>query len=382
MSEAAAKIKYDFPLETIPLSEIDVRSFKNSRTRLKSSDVKDLENSIKLYGVLHPPIVRRKKLELIALQEKGVVPGDPDCGYEVIAGFRRVLAVTSLHNQSKGALFEELKVAVADVSDHDARMINLSENVHRKSLLFADESSALYELEQLGYSGQEIADRLGVKRGWVAQRLSFRKHADPELVEVVELQILQFSKAYQIFRQLGGSKPKRKDKEAQKAVAKAATRANRDYMDRVNNNVEVLSNKKKFSITSRVADAEAKKLKLRETGRKPGSQALIYSEAVDIIRALESTYMASGELPDYEQGVLDALYAFTGVRNAPDLHSRYAAGINTLQTANKRGRKSKEVRVCQAEVLVYDENRNPSPGFCGELLDEDSDGVFCSLHEN
>jgi ParB/RepB/Spo0J family partition protein len=85
--------------------------------------------------------------------------------YRILAGHRR----------HKSCLMNQMKVIPCFVrpglSELDARVINLSENVSRKDLTLYEEALALRTLKTLGITQHDAADRLGVSRGWVQIRM-------------------------------------------------------------------------------------------------------------------------------------------------------------------------------------------------------------------
>lgn len=326
----------------VDLSDLDVRSFPNSRRRVDLKEIDKLAKNINKRGLLQSPIVRRKSLDTIALQENGTLPGDPDKAYEVIAGFRRVLACLHLASQSKDVRYRMIVVRLVDVADDEARLINLSENLHRTDLSFVDQTEALSGLEGMGLTGQQIADRLGVKRAWVAQRISFRRHADPALQDVVERRILPFATAYKIFTRLGGVNTDEDNRQAQGQAAAAALQANQTYLDKVQNKLEKSSERKRQTVIGRAAIEVALQHQVRKIhsggkGRSRSGEILqvgvldlqSVSGLVERLRSLQGV----GGLDAYGRGILDALLAVTGAPGAPNLFEVYLADVLTgIQT--------------------------------------------------
>jgi len=103
--------------------------------------ISELAESIKEHGVLSPIIVRPA--------------GDK---YEIIAGERRFKA-------SRQAGLKEIPAIIKNVSNGDARIISLIENIQREDLNDIDRASALRELKtNLKLSWEKIAKRLGLSK--------------------------------------------------------------------------------------------------------------------------------------------------------------------------------------------------------------------------
>jgi ParB/RepB/Spo0J family partition protein len=145
-------------IRNVPLTALLSLPF---RTRVKPEmELQELVESIKTYGVLEPILVRPK--------------GDL---YEVVAGERRFKA-------AKTAGLTEIPVIVKSLSDVDAFVIQLSENLQRKDLSEEEKSMALAELaKRTGWKPQQIADKLKMSKEWVYKYLpqDFKDKAFVEL---------------------------------------------------------------------------------------------------------------------------------------------------------------------------------------------------------
>ncbi len=103
--------------------------------------ISELAESIKEHGVLSPIIVRPQGKK-----------------YEIIAGERRFKA-------SKEAGLKEVPAIIKNVSNGDARVISLIENIQREDLNDIDRASALRDLKvNLGSPWEEVAKRLGLTK--------------------------------------------------------------------------------------------------------------------------------------------------------------------------------------------------------------------------
>jgi len=151
------------PKPSAPQSPSDVRSipFQNmlpvnellsmpfvSRTS-EDLELAELVESIKTYGVLEPIVVRPKS--------KGA--------FEVVAGARRLRA-------AKEAGLTDIPVVIKPLTDDEALIIQLIENVQRKDLSEEDKTRTLQELaKRTKWTPQEIADHLNMSYTWVMKYL-------------------------------------------------------------------------------------------------------------------------------------------------------------------------------------------------------------------
>ncbi len=95
-------------VQYISISKLIISKYN---VRKESSDLTELTNSIRSIGILQPLIVR----------------STPKGAYEIIAGSRRFAA-------AKEANLRELPVIVKDITDEDAIIESLSENLQRGDL--------------------------------------------------------------------------------------------------------------------------------------------------------------------------------------------------------------------------------------------------------
>jgi ParB family chromosome partitioning protein len=133
--------------------EIDIKQLNPSpfqpRKIFNDEELRDLSNSIKENGVLQPLIVREVS----------------DNSYEIIAGERRWRAATQ-------AGLKTIPVIVRPVTDEEAVIIALVENIQREALTPLEEAEGLQKLSQtMGESQEEIAHMIGKSRSYVANSL-------------------------------------------------------------------------------------------------------------------------------------------------------------------------------------------------------------------
>jgi ParB family chromosome partitioning protein len=129
-------------------------SNNNVRGFMNEGNIVDLMNSIAQVGLLTPLIV----------QELGDVEG----GFVVVAGHRRLEALTRLHS-------DDWLVPVLVRNDFDDRAVTqvmLIENLQREDLSPLDEAKAFKSLLDSGFNQTEIADKIGRSQSFVSQRLN------------------------------------------------------------------------------------------------------------------------------------------------------------------------------------------------------------------
>jgi len=124
----------------IPIGKISANPNQPRKT-FNEETITELADSIKEHGVLNPIIVRPSGKK-----------------YEIIAGERRYRA--AVLNELK-----EIPAIIKKVTDDDAKIISLIENIQREDLNDVDRAAALRELKvNLGSPWEEIAKRLGLTK--------------------------------------------------------------------------------------------------------------------------------------------------------------------------------------------------------------------------
>ena len=110
--------------------------------------LRELSESIRAYGVLHPLTVRLRAGH-----------------YELVAGERRLRA-------AKMAGLRELPCILVDVNMEDASLLALVENLQRRDLDFVEEANGIRQLiVTFGLSQEEAARRIGKSQSAVANKL-------------------------------------------------------------------------------------------------------------------------------------------------------------------------------------------------------------------
>lgn len=123
------------------------------RKYFSSEDLKELSESIRLYGVIQPITVRR-------------LGGDM---YELISGERRLRAAILA-----GLL--RIPSIVVGISDIDSALVALIENVQRCDLGFLEEAEAYHRLlNDFGYTQEQLAIKLGKNQSTIANKVRLLK---------------------------------------------------------------------------------------------------------------------------------------------------------------------------------------------------------------
>lgn len=134
-------------LQEIPLDEINP-NIHQPRKYFNPESLKELVDSIKVFGVIQPIIVRRI-----------------DEGYEIVAGERRFRA-------AKEAGLAKIKALVKDTSDKDSIQIALIENLQREDLDAIEEAEAYHHLiREYQMTQAELASKIGKSRTVITNAL-------------------------------------------------------------------------------------------------------------------------------------------------------------------------------------------------------------------
>jgi ParB family chromosome partitioning protein len=136
------------------LQNLQITSIRNNpyqpRKRFAASDLAELEESIKVNGLLQPITVRK------------TAGGD---GYELVAGERRLRAATGLG-------WKDIPAIVRHVDDQALLTYALIENLQRADLDPIEEAEGYARLvQEFGLTQQAVADKVGKDRATVANSL-------------------------------------------------------------------------------------------------------------------------------------------------------------------------------------------------------------------
>mgnify|MGYP001110563052 CR=1 FL=1 len=150
------------------LTQIKVKEIKPSPFQVRESfdnkGIEELAKSIHTHGLLHPILVR---------PTKGKLP------YQIVHGERRWRAVQKLGK-------DRILGYIRRLSDLDAEIASLVENVQREDLKPPELAKALKRLKDAGLSTKEIARRTGKVETWIHNLVGYEEEATPPLRRAVE----------------------------------------------------------------------------------------------------------------------------------------------------------------------------------------------------
>lgn len=134
-------------MEHVPVKQLQESPFNVRKT---AGPLDDLVKSVRRHGVLQALIARPKGK-----------------GLELVVGHRRFRA-------AKQAGLAKVPVEVRELSDEEARELQIVENVQREDIHPMEEAEGYAALQaERGYSDEEIAARVGKSESWVRGRLSY-----------------------------------------------------------------------------------------------------------------------------------------------------------------------------------------------------------------
>lgn len=133
------------------------------RRRFDEEQLRELSDSIRAHGLLHPLTVRFRNGR-----------------YELIAGERRLRA-------AKLAGLTSVPCLLRDAAMEEAGLLALIENLQRQDLDFVEEAHALRRLIRMfGFSQEECARRLGKSQSAIANKLRLLKLPEDVLTTLLE----------------------------------------------------------------------------------------------------------------------------------------------------------------------------------------------------
>ncbi|MBR1811336.1 MAG: ParB/RepB/Spo0J family partition protein [Clostridia bacterium] len=149
-------------VSTLPIAEIEPNR-EQPRRKFDDEAINDLTESIKEHGILQPILVRPVS----------------DGSYKIVAGERRYRA-------AKNAGFTSIPVIIKVLSEQEAALIALIENLQREDLTPLEEAEGIRKLmEDFSLSQEQAATRLGKSRPAVANALRLLSLPD-EIRRMVE----------------------------------------------------------------------------------------------------------------------------------------------------------------------------------------------------
>ena len=152
LSELIPEIEEE-SIKYIPVENIFYSSFQPRIQFREDESFEELIKSIKERGILQPILVREKGGGL----------------YECIAGERRLRA-------AQKAGLKEVPAIIKNLSDEEALIVALIENLQRKNLNPLEEAFGYKNLiEKFGYTQEEVAEKVGKDRATIANLLRLLK---------------------------------------------------------------------------------------------------------------------------------------------------------------------------------------------------------------
>lgn len=151
-------VEQEYETIRLEVSKIYSDDTFNCRGQISPVSVADLASSIKEKGLQFP----------IAVQPAGDVKTAMPSGFDfrIIAGHRRFKACKILGWETVPAM---VKTGLSEV---DARILNLSENLNRMDLNILQEALALKHLQEAGLPRETVAKALNKSGGWVQVRFN------------------------------------------------------------------------------------------------------------------------------------------------------------------------------------------------------------------
>ena len=154
-----AGVQKEGPPSTLPVGKLRAGKYQ-PRTRMDEGSLAELAESIRTQGVIQPITVR-------ALGD--AAPGE----YEIIAGERRFRA-------AQLAGLKEVPVQVREVSDENAAVIALIENIQREDLNPLEEAQGVRRLlDEFGLTHEQAAQSIGRSRSATSNLLRLLNLATP-----------------------------------------------------------------------------------------------------------------------------------------------------------------------------------------------------------
>lgn len=162
----------EYQVHAIPMNEIFSDDQFNCRGTISVIDVQELAADIKLNKLQFPICVQP------AADVKGYVPAGKK--YRIIAGHRRHRAYLFLHLQDKNdPRYQTIPAMVkTGLSEIQALVHNLNENLKREALNILQEANALRRMKELGLGQEDAAIAVGKTRSWVQVRYTLLELPD------------------------------------------------------------------------------------------------------------------------------------------------------------------------------------------------------------
>lgn len=169
-----------YKLKDIPVDEIEVLNPRERNQQVFSSIV----TNISRVGLKKP---------ITVTQRDNLADGKR---YLLVCGEGRLQAFKQLGQRTIPSI-------VLDVSDEDAFIMSLTENIARRKISPLETVSTIMRLKSLGYSHEEIAAKVDLSKEYVNGITMLMEHGEERLVAAVEIGKIGLSNALQIFQAAG-----------------------------------------------------------------------------------------------------------------------------------------------------------------------------------
>jgi len=157
---------------------LDIRLVKTPKNNLRDDlgDVESLAMSIRQQGLLQPLVVRPQEDH-----------------FEIVAGCRRFEALKSLG-------WKKIPCIVAELSDEEAYVASLTENLQRETLDPVEEALAYKKyIGEFGWGGETaLATRISKSQEYVSQRLNLLK-LPQDVIDLIRMKRLKPSVARELY---------------------------------------------------------------------------------------------------------------------------------------------------------------------------------------
>lgn len=229
------------------------------RKEFNPDALRELADSIKVYGILQPVIVRKLGVD----------------SYELIAGERRLRA-------SKLAGLEKIPAIIREYTDAQSGEISIIENIQRQDLNAIEEAQAYERLvRDFGLTQEQIAEKVGRSGSYIANILRLLK-LTPQVKEFVATGLLNISQARPL---LAIDNEDLQLKAAQVTVAENLSVKNVEAFVEEMKNSGLIADNKKTKKTSKTAPTVDKKIFRKfedELTEIIGAQVRIVSKQIQI----------------------------------------------------------------------------------------------------
>jgi ParB family chromosome partitioning protein len=155
-------------LVELPVAKIRPNPYQ-PRTTFDEESIAELAQSIRQVGLLQPLLVRKV--------------GD---AYELVAGERRLRAVTSLGMEKVSCIIQQ------EILDETSAVMALIENLQREDLHFLEEAQCYTSLlETYNLTQEQLADRLGKSQSSIANKMRLLKLSDEVKARMVDAHLTE-----------------------------------------------------------------------------------------------------------------------------------------------------------------------------------------------